>query len=542
MLVIMHDRPPARKARARLVTTVAAIGALLVSASAVVRAAQREGAVKNVILISVDSLRADHLPFFGYPRMSAPFLSTLVDGRDAILFERATAVAPSCHPSHTSMLTGLYPQQVGVPFCGEDLVAKASDFRGEALTELESYQEDLRKTPEPLQRKKISAVMNWLKIPDGTQTLASFLKSRGFRTAGFVSIWTVQGRFGYGSGFDRYEDAMPDYYGPTSLSWILRDFFRSQRRQEGSATIGKLVAFLEQQDAATPFFAFVNLADTHVPYRAPDGFGFEGEDPAAREALERTWRRRYTDATWGAAAKRLERGGERLFDLYDRSIRYADSLLERVFATLAARNLSGSTLVVITSDHGDSFGQHFTLAREESVKPFFEHSVHVWEETQHVPLILAGPGLGEAGRRGDNVSHVDLVPTILGALGLAPTEFGMGALPGRNLLVPAQGPTRVYFITFGRGRPGVLRGSVLDYPSYIGFREGDLKFFVDRKRFRDPGQGRCFLFDLGTDPDEKVNLCDRSDDAARTAAFRGQLVDWYNGSIRDRPGSRAPRD
>ncbi len=500
------------------------------------------GTVRNVILVSIDSLRADHLPFFGYPRMTAPFLNSLVEGGHAVLFDHVTAVAPSCHPSHTTMLTGLYPQQVGVPFCGEDLVVREADLSGETLTELEAYQEDLRKTPAPLLRKKTSAVMNWLRIPEGTQTLATYLRNQGFRTGGFVSIWTVQARFGYARGFDLFADAMPVYYGPASLSWILRDYFHSQRRQEGSATIDSLLSFLQQQDEHTPFFAFVNLADTHVPYHAPDSIRFDDEETAAREKLEKAWHSHYTEATWKAAQKRLRRGPEMLLDSYDRSIKYADSLIERLFDALRARRLADSTLVVITSDHGDSFGQHFTLDAAASTRPFFEHSVYVWEETQHVPLILAGPGAGTPGRRRANVSQVDLVPTILAALGRPKGDFGMGALPGRDLHEVGDEPHRVHFITFGRGRPGLLRGSVLDYPSYIGFREGDLKFFVDRKRFRDPGKGRCFLYDLGVDPDEKTNLCGETGNAARAAAYRGQLIDWYNGSIEDRPAGGKHRD
>jgi len=556
MLVIMHDRHeachPASGRRhgvprtggrlPRQAAVFVLFGAMLAAGPGIFGADDPGRTVRNVILISIDSLRADHLPFFGYPRMTAPFLSSLVEGGHAVLFDHVTAVAPSCHPSHTTMLTGLYPQQVGVPFCGEDLVARESDLRGETLTELEAYQEDLKRTPAPLLRKKTSAVMNWLQIPEGTQTLATYLKSRGFRTGGFVSIWTVQSRFGYGRGFDVFADAMPVYYGPASLSWILRDYFRSQRRQESSATIDALLAFLRQQDAGTPFFAFVNLADTHVPYHAPDSVRFDGEDPAARATLEASWRRHYTEATWEASQKRLHRGSGMLLDAYDRSIKYTDELVKRVFDELAAQDLARSTLVVITSDHGDSFGQHFALDSPGATRPFFEHSVYVWEETQHVPLILAGAGVDAPGRRRTNVSQVDLVPTILAALGQPKTDFGMGALPGRDLHAAGDEPHRVHFLTFGRGRPGLLRGSVLDYPSYIGFTEGDLKFFVDRKRFRDAGRGRCFMYDLSADPDEKTNLCGEPDNAARAAAYRAQLIDWYNGSIKDRPAGRRARN
>src|SRR5688572_25969164 len=75
---------------------------------------------RSVLLVSVDSLRADHMPFLGYPRMTTPFLSELIEREGAMVYKRATAVAPSCHPSHAALLSGLYPQQVGVTVCGED--------------------------------------------------------------------------------------------------------------------------------------------------------------------------------------------------------------------------------------------------------------------------------------------------------------------------------------------------------------------------------------------------------------------------------------
>ncbi len=336
--------------------------------------------LSHAVIISIDSLRADHLPMYGYPRMTTPFLARLVEEGRARVFERFTAVAPSCNPSHSTMLTGLYPQQIGLPLCGEDLVFKHADAEDEdQIREVMEYQSLLRRTPEPLIRKKLSTLKSWLSIPEGTRTLATFLDEKGYLTGGFVSIWTIDHRFGYARGFDRFEDRMRDYYGPKGLKWLLGKTFGSQRRQPAEQTIEHALDFLEGRDAGEKLFVFVNLADTHVPYSAPEEIGFE-EDAEEREILEKLWRSRYPRADYSRAMKRMSQGGELVLDAYDRSIKFTDSLIDRLFERLEAMNLLDDTLVVITTDHGESMGQHRYLPPSGRNGLFFEHSVYVWEE------------------------------------------------------------------------------------------------------------------------------------------------------------------
>jgi arylsulfatase A-like enzyme len=534
-------RPPPRPPAAPFL---AAAGALLLAAAAQAPppAASPPASASppplNVVLVSIDSLRADHLPAYGYPRATAPFLTALAERPGAALFSRVTAVAPSCHPSHATMLTGLYPQQVGVVFCGEDLVFKPADEELDAATdeELADYQRLLSSSPAPLVRRKTSAVMNWLRIPVWAPTLATFLHARGYATGGFVSIWTIAGRFGYARGFDRFEDEMPSYYGPPRLAWLLGDLFHGQRRRPGADTLAAALDFLDHRPPDRPFFVFLHFADTHVPYAAPPEITFAGESDAERRAVTAAWARRYPPQTYERAMAKMGKGGqELLLDTYDRAIRYVDSLLARFVAALDAKGLAERTLIVVLADHGDSFGQHFYLSKKFADRLFFEHSVYVWEETQHVPLIVVDPRRHEAAAvRTGNASTVDVVPTVLGALGLDAADFGAGALPGRDLLRADEEPRRVYFLTFGRGRPGVLEDFFLDYPRFIGFREGDLKFFIDRDRFKDAGRGRCFAFELGSDPDELHDLCADPAFAPRAERFRGEVVAWYNGTVEER--------
>ncbi|MGH9868838.1 MAG: sulfatase [Candidatus Polarisedimenticolia bacterium] len=486
---------------------------------------------RSILLVSIDSLRADHMPFSGYPRMTTPFLSELIERQGAMVYPRATAVAPSCHPSHAALLSGLYPQQVGVTACGEDLTVKPSDLEvPEDVEALVRKQESLRRSPAPLRRDgEGGAVMNWMVIPEGTPTLATFFRSQGYRTGGFASIWTIQRRFGYGQGFEVYEDDMPEYYGPRALTWLLRDTFRSQRRKPGETTLAQATSFLDQVSDEDPFFMFFHLADTHTPYAGPAELGFDEESKADFDAIYDTWRARYTDAMLGPAMRRMSRDGEFMLDAYDRSIRHADNLLRRLFQELEARGRLQDTVVVITSDHGESFGQHPAGA---GGRPFFEHSVHVWEETQHIPFIVWDPASVEPPRTVEaNVSQVDVVPTLLAATGHDVSEFSDRVMPGQDVRSLPDEARTVFFLTFGRGKPGLLKALSLDHPNFIGFRSGDTKFFMDQRRLLAGAEGTCHLYDLKSDPDEMRNLCADPGERDRAAWYREIVINWWERSV-----------
>lgn len=487
----------------------------------------RESHARNAILVSIDSTRADHLPFYGYPRLTTPALVRLAERRGVLVYTRASAVSPACHPSHVAMLTGLYPHQVGIPYCGEDVLT------ADSIDPLEEPETTGKSKPPTLSQQKISAIVNGLTIPEETETLPAFLRRQGLRTGGFVSIWTIHSRFGYARGFDRFVDEMPEYYGPPAMRWILRGLYSSQLRQTGEATVDAVLAYLQSLKPQERFFFFVHFADTHTPYAPRSDPGFT-ETPEERARLWETWRSRYSDAIWPKAEKLLQRkDGRAVFDDYDGSIRYVDTQLGRLFDALEKAGRLDETAVFIAADHGDSFGQHFYLSDAQQGKLFFHHSSYVWEETQHVPLLAYLPGLKPGVERRDvNASLVDLVPSVLTRLGFDPATFGSGG-PGRDLLTLDEEPRTVYFLTFGRGRPGWMGKARPDRPKFIGLRRGDTKFFVDRDRFRNPDRGRCFLYDLAKDPNEKENLCDlsRSEEAR---LYRERLVEWYTKAVEGR--------
>jgi arylsulfatase A-like enzyme len=157
--------------------------------------------------------------------------------------------------------------------------------------------------------------------------------------------------------------------------------------------------------------------------------------------------------------------------------------------------------------------------------------VFVWEETQHIPMILFDPQAGRpAEAREMNVSQVDVAPTLVAAMGHGVASFGTG-LPGEDLRSIPDADRTVFFLTFGRGKPGVLKRFSLDHPNFIGFRSGDTKFFMDQRHLLQGAEGECHLYDLSQDPDEMNNLCDQPEQRDRAAWYRQIAVKWWERSV-----------
>ncbi len=290
---------------------------------------------RNVLLITIDTLRADAISVYG-GRASTPRLEALAARGARFTFAHAHAVVTL--PSHTSILTGTYPYDHGV-----------RDNNG-------------------------------YRVRPGTATVATRLKGLGFATGAFVGGFPLDQRFGLNTGFDVYDDRI----GETGSTV---DFALPERRAD--AVVSSALAWTGAQ--ANKWFAWVHVFDPHAPYQPPDEFA-----------------RRYPT------------------DPYAGEIAWTDYALGPLFDRLAA--LPRKTLVIVTADHGESLGDHGELT----------HGIFAYEPTLRVPLIISELG-GEFGAsatpaRGVTIDtavrHIDVVPTILGAVG-APA---VPALPGASLL------------------------------------------------------------------------------------------------------------
>lgn len=331
----------------------------------------------NVLVIVVDTLRADHLSTYGYGRPTSPNLSRIAD--QGVLFENAMAPSSWTLPSHASMLTGRYPHEHGACYMGVSLLPQYPVL-GEAFQRL------------------------------------------GYRTAGFsASTYFFSRRTGLGRGFIHFEDdyespasAFPQaYYGERVEQALYHlNIAKDRIGRRNARQINQHALRWIESNHGHPFFIFLNYYDVHDPYLPPEPYLHRFTrvaHPAAPIPL--AW-------DWFASLTPQQRQAE--MDAYDGAIQYVDTELGQFFQQLHQRGLDKNTLVVITSDHGEEFNEH----------GFMDHLNALYRELIHVPLIFWEPGKVPTGVHiATPVSTVSLPATLLS---LVPNGDS-SALPGISI-------------------------------------------------------------------------------------------------------------
>jgi arylsulfatase A-like enzyme len=298
-----------------------------------------------IVVIAVDTLRADHLSVYGYPRDTSPEIAGLA--ADAIVFTRAFTTAPKTSPAFASMFTGLYPFRHGLERLGQALAEE-------------------------------------------NVTAAELLAARGYRTAAFVSSTVMIDRLSdLGQGFAVWDDLVPQ-----------REANRDNFERTADATVAATLEWLRgSAHARRSFFLLTHLIDPHGPYSPPGGF---------RRRFQRGGGRRLEQSKVPAFQRLPDAHtvGDYV-DAYDAEILFADTEIGRLLADLRERGIYDEALIVLTADHGESFG---------SDGVYFRHGPTLAEATTRIPLIVKPPGnpRGAGPRfRDDVVSLVDLLPTLL---------------------------------------------------------------------------------------------------------------------------------
>jgi len=425
---------------------------------------QRTKEVKrpNLLLISVDTLRADRLGCYGYERDTSPRIDQLAES--GVLFENAFSSSPKTTPSHMSILTGLYPRVHNVYMWKMD---PGGTFRGDTLSE---------------------------NIP----TLAEILKDYGYANVAFTGGANVAGRMGFDRGFEIYDE---DADTEAACRWL-------------------------EENPGKRFFLFYHTYYTHDPYLPPPPYdtiynpGYSGNIPSRKELMEETGVEEGEDwhGIWQVMHEKFWAGVDvadpadrlQLTALYDGAISYVDNeLIRKLLETLEKTGNLDNTLIVLTSDHGEEFLEHGRL----------EHnSLH--REVARVPLIMRFPAAVPEGIRIEElVRSVDILPTILDILAIPLTTAVQGTSL-RPLLTGGEIPELSVYADFNDYLPPVIE-SIRSGPWFLLM---DQRERVSEEIGQEEGSTFFSLYNTENDPDEAVDVSSRHPEIAEKLKKRLRTV------------------
>jgi len=354
-----------------------------------------------LVLVSVDTLRADRLGAYGSTRGLTPHLDALA--RQSVVFDAAYAPAPFTLPSVAALLTGRYPESLGI-------------------------------------------ASNASALPPAVPTLASALRAAGWRTAAVVSNLVLSRDSGLQAGFDVYDETLPQR--EATRSWPERT-----ARDTTDAALATLDDLRARPDAK--IFLWVHYQDPHGPYTPPEGWR---ERQLAADLDADQGRRelpvRPGEAVLGALPNYQVLGDDRRVGFYRAGyhgeIGYTDEQVGRLLDGIEERGLADEAIVVFTADHGESLGER---------EYWFAHGEFLSDALVRVPLLIHRPGTAPA-RRNEPVALTDLFATLLATLGVPATS---DTAHGRNLLAEdaAAAASTPYLATLAGGRwrrHGIVEG------------------------------------------------------------------------------------
>lgn len=375
----------------------------------------------NVVLVTIDTLRADHVGCYGNSVVATPVLDALAG--DGALFVNAFSQSPYTTPSHCSILTSTYPRQHGA-------------LNGSAMMSV---------------------------VP----TMAEILKANGYTTGAFISAAILISKVtGLHYGFEHYDDSLSKYtdiFRHDEYQFLLAgNTFRHLHGEQirGDVITDKASRWLKNKKDG-PFFTWLHYYDPHMPYDAPEPY------------------------------KNMYKGS-----LYGGEITYADYQLGRFIELLKSKGLYDNSLIIVTADHGEAFGEKHGDVIERG------HGKYLYDTTQHVPLIIKLPG----GVKNMHVEHVvesiDIAPTIMDYLGIDIPE----SFQGESMLDLLDGESRTKAgRAFAERMPTALGLSLMskdqaDEELLVSFRSRDTKYI------RNLSGTSKELYHCKEDPEESKNV------------------------------------
>lgn len=435
----------------------------------------------NILLIVMDTVRADHLSSYGYSRQTTPNIDELCTS--SIVFKQCIAPSVWSHPSHASLFTGLFPSEHGVFY--------TTQF-----------------------------------VKDEIPLLAEVLSKCGYSTVGFTGNPWISSAFNFHRGFDHFFEFFRSNGFPAAYinKWKTLLFLNDHGTTHINKNFRNYIKSVKQ-----PFFVFVNYMEAHQPYlpRRPFHRKFGYNKLIIKDLLKN--RKLY--GNWGKVfSGELEVREEDIqvcLSLYDRQIAYLDYRIGELISFLVDEHILDNTLIIITSDHGENFGEHDFHHGKLVGHHFCLYDTLLW-----VPLIIRFPGIFKEGVEiSSQVQLTDIFPTILSIINQE--TIYTSNLNSKNLL----------------SKEGIdlNRSAFAEYktpPSYINsIQKHSPKydfsgFDIDIKMVRTPNfklicsnNGNLELYNLEDDPYEQKNILEL--ESAISAKLKDTLTEWYSGLKKD---------
>ncbi len=409
----------------------------------------------NIILISMDAQRPDHLSFYGYPLETSPNLDKL--SKEAVVFENVISPSTWTILSHGGMFTGKYVSNFDPGHINEGIRSEET-------------------------------------------TLAEILRSKGYNTAGFVSVSWLKKKFGFGQGFATYKDRIDffDYHAAYDKYSIMgtiftffpiyKSIFNLDLKRSGKETNDLVFRWLDKNKDG-PFFMFIHYMDAHMPYNPSEEFRKKfTNDTRDFEELEEEFIRYSNIKEYENVSKDIMGF---MIKLYDAGVAELDYTIGNLLKKLDEIGVKNNTIIIFTADHGERLGDRkYTTNRKA-----------LYQETIHVPLLIYYPKEFKTKRIQNRVETIDIPPTILDILEIEGPEDldGISFLPLIRNKEQYVGKEYVKSELFGMIDD--LENYEIEYQ--VAVISGDWKLIETKLP---TGAIKSELYNLRTDPKEQRNL------------------------------------
>lgn len=434
---------------------------------------------RNLIVISIDTLRADHMSLHGYARPTTPRIDAFA-ARGAT-FDRAIAPWPKTVPSMVSMFNSRYPHSTGIMY------GSSGQY-----------------------------------VPDHELMLAEIAREQGLATAAVVSNAVLGSATNFNQGFDSYIETYKED------SPFEPEYLNSANSVTAYARI-----LLRQQTAGEPFFLWVHYVDPHATYEPPEGYAEPFMNDGLYDATELRRNEENGNFHGGVAGRYWRRNGEQselgwYMANYDGEIAFTDAQIGILLDEIEQMGLLSNTAVMITSDHGESLGEH---------QYYFEHGWFPYNACGWIPWVVYWPEMPNQGSRiGYPSSLLNLVPTVAEIMGW---EIGDADFHGKSVVPVISGQVQTVepYVVIEAGEGG------LNWHEFLRAVQDERwkLVYVPSERYQGMMQGTEFeLYDVLADPMETVNLADAQPDiVARLKRELARIIST-TGPIAEAPG-RQPR-